>query len=121
MKNIREIEETALQYKSLMAEAERVKAEKLALAERQRDCERSAEELKHCLEKLLEGQQFVSPRVTCRFSEKQTVHIVDPAKLAAKYLRVRTVTEPDKKAISEALKNGRKVAGAELVNELLIK
>ena len=121
MKNIREIEDAALQYKSLIAETERVKAEKLALGQQQRDCEKKAEELKTRIERLLDGQQFASPRVTCRFSERQAVHIVDPAKLAAKYLRVRTVSEPDKKAISEALKNGRKVAGAELVNELFIK
>lgn len=110
------IENVALWYKNLIAEAEMVKAEKQALAERQQACEKRAEGLKRYLETALAGQKFTTPKVQCAFRSSTSVHIIAPEQLATEYLRIKT--EPDKKAISEAIKNGKEVEGAELVTGL---
>lgn len=107
------IEGVALWYKNLIAEAEMIKAEKQALAERQKACEKKAEDLKQYLETALGGQKFTTPKVQCTFRSSTSVHITAPEQLATEYLRIKT--EPDKKAISEAIKSGKEVEGAELV------
>ena len=115
------IEGVALWYKNLIAEAEMVKTEKQALEARQKACTKKAENLSRYLSKALAGENFKTSKVLCEFSPRTTVHIIDPSKLTAEYLRFKTTTEPDKKAISEAIKSGKEVDGAELVNSLSIK
>ena len=115
------IEGVALWYKNLIAEAEMVKAEKQALEKRQKTCEKRAENLSQYLAKALSGENFKTSKVICEFSPRTTVHIIDPGKLAAEYLTKKITTAPDKKAISEAIKNGKEVDGAELVHALSIK
>ena len=44
-----------------------------------------------------------------------SVQIAEGAELPAEFMRVKTVTEPDKTAIKEALSNGQEVPGASLV------
>ena len=110
------IESVALWYKNLIAEAEMVKVEKQALTERQQACEKKAENLKRYLESALVGQKFTTSKVQCTFRSSTSVHITTPEQLATEYLRIKT--EPDKKAISEAIKSGKEVEGAELVTGL---
>ena len=110
------IEGVALWYKNLIAEAEMVKAEKQALAERQQACEKKAADLKQYLETALAGQKFTTSKVQCTFRSSTSVHIINLEQLATEYLRIKT--EPDKKAISEAIKSGKEVEGAELVTGL---
>ena len=110
------IENMALWYKNLVAEAEMVKAEKNAFAERQRACEEKAERIKAYLEDALAGTKFSSPKVVCSFRKTTSVHITDQDKLPADCLRIKT--EPDKAAIKNAILWGKEVEGAELVTSL---
>ena len=99
------IENVALWYKNLKAEAEMVKAEKQALEARQKACENKAERLRQYLESALAGEKFTTTKVQCSFRNSTSVHITAPEQIATEYLRIKT--EPDKKAISEAIKSGK--------------
>lgn len=117
------IENVALWYKNLKAEAEMVKAEKQVLEARQKACEKRADSLSRYLAKALAGKNFKTPKVQCEFSPRTSVHIIDLSKLAPEYMSVKvtSTTAPNKKAISEAIKNGKEVDGAVLINSLSIK
>ena len=108
------IENVALWIKELKAEAEAIKNEKQALAERQKVAENKAESLKKWLAYALNGQAFKTIRASVSFRKSQKVEIADIYKVDENYLRYKE-PEADKIAIKEALKAGKEVAGATLV------
>ena len=108
------IENVALWIKELKAEAEALKAEKLAFAERQKVTENKMESLKKWLAYALNGEKFKTVRASVTFRKSQTVEVADIWKLDENYLRYKE-PEADKTAIKEALKAGQTVAGATLV------
>ena len=108
------IENVALWIKDLKAEAEALKAEKMAFAERQKVAENKIESLKKWLAYALDGQDYKSVRASVSFRKSQAVEIADIYKLDENYLRYKE-PEADKTAIKEALKAGKTVAGATLV------
>ena len=121
------IENTALWHKNVTAEAEAIRAEEKNLAMRRRSLEGQAERLKSHLGYMLDGNPFNTAKVACTFRKASAVELandfVDWAKVGgAEYLRYKD-PEPDKKAISDALKRGVEIHGAELVqrNSLTIK
>lgn len=108
------IENVALWYKDVLAEAEAIKEEKRKLEIRQRQKERLAESLKRYLDYALVGQKFSSPRVAISFRNVvngKTV-IDDPTLIPMAFQKV--VTEPIKSEISKAIKAGIDVPGAHL-------
>lgn len=72
------IENIALYYKNLVADAAAYKAEKLAFAERQKAAENKAQRLKDYLAYALQGQKFESPRCTVNFRKTTSVNVADP-------------------------------------------
>ena len=108
------IENVACWIKELKAEAEALKAEKMAFAERQKVTENKMESLKKYLAYALNGQAFKTTRASVSFRKSQKVEIADIYKLDENYLRYKE-PEADKTAIKEALKAGKEVAGATLV------
>ena len=108
------LENVACWIKELKAEAEALKAEKQRLAERQKVAENKMESLKNYLAYALDGQAFKTVRASVTFKKSQAVEIVDIYKLDENYLRYKE-PEADKTAIKEALKQGKTVAGATLV------
>lgn len=108
------IEGVACWIKDLKAEAEALKNEKQALAERQRVAENKAESLKKYLAYALDGKAFKTTRASVTFRKSQAVEIADIYKLDENYLRYKE-PDADKTAIKEALKAGKTVAGATLV------
>ena len=108
------IENVALWYKDVLAEAEAIKAEENKLASRRRGKERLAESLKRFLDFACAGQKFSSPRVAISFRNVvngKTV-IDDPTLIPMAFQKV--VTEPIKSEISKAIKAGMDVPGAHL-------
>lgn len=108
------IENVALWYKDVLAEAEAIKAEENKLASRRRGKERLAESLKRFLDFACAGQKFSSPRVAISFRNVvngKTV-IDDPTLIPMAFQKV--VTEPIKSEISKAIKAGIDVPGAHL-------
>ena len=108
------LENVACWIKELKAEAEALKAEKMAFAKRQQVAENKMESLKKYLAYALDGQAFKTVRASVTFRKSQAVEITDIYKLDENYLRYKE-PEADKTAIKEALKSGQTVAGATLV------
>ena len=108
------LENVACWIKELKAEAEALKAEKIAFAKRQQVAENKMESLKKYLAYALDGQAFKTVRVSVTFRKSQAVEIADIYKLDENYLRYKE-PEADKTAIKEAIKQGKTVAGATLV------
>lgn len=109
------IENVALWIKELKAEAEALKAEKLAFAERQRVEENKMESLKKWLAYTLNGEKFKTVRASVTFRTTDKVEVADIYKLDENYLRYKE-PEADKDAIKKAIKAGQEVAGATLVS-----
>ena len=108
------LENVACWIKDLKAEAEALKNEQQALAERQKVAENKMESLKKYLAYALDGKAFKSIRASVSFRKSQAVEIDDIYKLDENYLRYKE-PEADKTAIKEALKAGNTVEGATLV------
>ena len=108
------MENIACWIKELKAEAEALKAEKMAFAKRQQVAENKMESLKKYLAYALDGQAFKTTRASVTFRKSQAVEIADIYKLDENYLRYKE-PEADKTAIKEAIKQGKTVAGATLV------
>lgn len=111
------IEGVGLWIKNLTAEAEAVKKEKDAMADRQRRLEKKVESLKRYLEYALQGEKFSTPRISMSFRKSESVFIPDEAQLDDRFVNVTMVKKPDKKLIKDTLKAGLEVPGAELVTK----
>ena len=114
MERDKKIENVACWIKDLKAEAEALKAEKQAFAERQKVAENKMESLKKWLAYALNGEKFKTVRASVSFRTTDKVEIADIYKLDENYLRYKD-PEADKTAIKEAIKAGKEVAGATLV------
>ena len=114
------IEGVVCWIKDLKAESEALKAEKQALADRQKSAENKAESLKKWLAFALNGQKFSSPKAAVSFRKSQSVEITDINALAMENddLIIYQEPKPDKTAIKKAIKDGRTVNGAELVENV---
>lgn len=115
------LENIALYYKNLIAEANAVKAEADALTDRRRVLERKAERMKTILTTGLAGEKFSTPRVSISFRKTSTLEIdldkfMPFAGAYPKYLRMKD-PEPDKVAIKEAIKQGGTIPGAQIVEK----
>lgn len=117
------IENLALAYKNTCAEAEALKAEKLALQKRQQSAEKKAEWLKQYLSQYMEsGEKYKSAKVVIGWRKSESVQVEENAFLPDEYLTFKA-PEPNKTAIKKALKAGEKIDGASLVtaNNIQIK
>ena len=108
------IENVACWIKELKAEAEALKAEKMAFAERQRATENKMESLKNWLAYALNGQAFKTVKASVSFRKSQQVDVPDIYALDENFLRYKD-PEADKTAIKEAIKAGQTVKGATLI------
>ena len=107
----KKIEGIACWIKNLNAEAQNIKAEEQALAERRKAKENKAEQLKQYLSDILEAMPFESARAKITFRKSTAVNITDESKLADGFKKVETVVKIDKKAIGDALKFGEIAQG----------
>ena len=111
------IEGVGLWIKNLQAEAEAVKKEKDAMADRQRRLEKKAESLKNYLAWALKGEKFSTPRIAMSWRKSESVLIPDEALLDDRFVNITMIKKPDKKLIKDTLKAGLEVPGAELVTK----
>lgn len=111
------IEGVACWIKSLKAEAEAIRAEEKALAERRHAHERKISRLSDWLQGALQGDRFASPRCEVSYRQSTRVEIDDPARVlewavAHQQPIVRQKLELDKNGLSVLLKQGVEVPGA---------
>lgn len=116
------LENVACWIKDLKAEAEALKAEKQALAERQKVAENKAESLKKWLAYVLDGQKFSTPKCAVSFRKTEAVEVTTDGlnnlmKEHDELLTYKT-PEPNKTAIKQAIKDGLNVAGVQLVQNV---
>lgn len=116
------IENVALWIKELKAEAEAIKNEKQALADRQRVAENKAESLKNWLAYALNGEKFKTSKCSVSYRNSESVEVTDEGLEALmkdhEDLLTYKTPEPNKKAIKDAIKNdGLTVAGVQLVQK----
>ena len=113
------IENVACWIKELKAEAEAIKAEKLALAERQKVAENKAESLKKWLAFALNGEKFKTAKCSVSFRKTESVEVTEEGLEALMKEHDELLTykapEPNKTAIKQGLKDGLNVAGIQLV------
>ena len=113
----KKIEGVCLGYKNEDAEAKAIAAEIKALTERKKRHEKRAEGYKNFLQTVLNGKKFETSKVAVSYrTTKDVVNVTNMALLPKEYLRFAD-PEPDKVAIKEAIKSGKKVDGAELINK----
>lgn len=122
MARAEKIENLGLYIKTLRAESEAIKAEKLALADRQAAKERKANRLTDWLDFICAGEKFETPRLTIGYRKSTAVEITDADQIPEFYRE----PQPDKvlkTEIKKALSRGEDVPGAVLDyrNNILIK
>ena len=108
------IEQIALYIKNLGAEAEAIKKEKLALANRQSVTEKKAEGLKNYLSNYMAGAKFKSPRVAISWRKSEAVEVDDVYALPEEFLRFKE-PEINKTDLKAALQLGTEIPGVRLV------
>ena len=113
------LENVACWIKDLKAEAEALKNEKQALAERQKVAENKAESLKKWLAYALQGEKFKTPKCAISFRKSEAVEVTDEGlnNLMKEHDELLTykAPEPNKTAIKQALKDGLSVDGVQLI------
>ena len=116
------IEGVACWIKDLKAEAEALKNEKQALAERQRVAENKAESLKKWLAYVLDGQKFSTSKCAVSFRKTEAVEVTTDGlnNLMKEHDELLTykAPEPNKTAIKQAIKDGLNVEGVQLVQNI---
>lgn len=114
------IEGIALWIKNLKADAEALKAEKMAFAKRQTAAENKAKSLEKYLAYALgEGNKFQSARVAIGWRKSDTVELAEGATVYDIDTHYVKTAEPtlDKAAIKKALKAGENIEGVVLVEK----
>lgn len=111
------IENIALWIKNLKSDEESYKAEKQAFEDRQRQARQRRESLERYLSAVLNGEKFKTPKVECSFRKSQRIEVDDISSLPDEFLKYKD-PEADKMAIKEAIKGGKEIAGARIINVL---
>lgn len=107
------IENIACWIKNLTADAEALKAQKQAFADRLKSAENKAESLKKYLASYLAGQKFSTDKVAVSFRKTSSVNVTDMNLIPDDYLKFAEPTA-DKTAIKKAIQDGIVVPGAEI-------
>lgn len=116
MERDKKIENLGCWYKNLLADAEALKAQKNAFAEREKVAKAKAESLRGFLGRYLNGKKFESAKVAMSFRKSEAVEF--DAKcigdVPEEFLKFKD-PELDKVAVKKAIKAGETVPGCELV------
>lgn len=109
------IENILLWIKNLQSDAEALKKEKMAFADRQARAEAKAESLKKYVSGVLNGQKFQTERVSASWRKSEAVEFVgDVNALPQSCIKIADPVV-DKTALKKLLRSGTEVKGARLV------
>lgn len=111
------IENIGLYIKNLRSDAEQIKAEKNALAEREQKIRNKADRLQAYLAGALNGEKVTTARLSISYRKSTSVACDDITKVPKEYLRYKE-PELDKVAVKDALKGGAVIPGCELVDRV---
>ena len=109
----------AFVIKKLDAECDIIDAEKKRLTElkkvRQNACERLKSNISHAMQ-IFEVDKIESPLIKLSFRKSQSVNVADVNSLPNEYKTIKVTEQADKMKIKQALLNGEKIEGCEIVN-----
>lgn len=108
------VENVCLWIKNLKAEAEALKAEKDAFAQRQKSVENKMESLKRYITSYLDGTPFKSAKVNVSFRKSETLEIFEGAIIPDEYLKFKE-PEVNKVELKKAVKAGLQLDGVQIV------
>ena len=108
------VENICLWIKNLKAEAEALKAEKDAFAQRQKAAESKMESLKRYITGYLEGTPFESTKVKVSFRKSESLEISEGANIPDEYLKFKA-PDVDKVELKKAVKAGLQLDGVAIV------
>lgn len=114
------LENVACWIKNLRAEAAAIKAEKDALAKREKAAAKKAEDLENWLVQALGGQAFNTAKCAVGFRKSSRVDVLDKSIIPEAFMKAKTEYSPDKNAIAAAIKAGQEVSGCVLTDYLNI-
>lgn len=114
------VENICLWIKNLKAEAEALKAEKDAFAQRQKVAENKMNSLKQFLSNYLEGTSFKTTKVNVSFRKSEVLEISNVYKIPEDFLKHKE-PDVDKAALKQAIKEGASIDGATIVDKLNIQ
>ena len=132
MERDRKVENLALVYKNLLADADAIQAEAdilkkeaAALEGRVKTTKNAAKKAASYLMYVLKGEKFKTPKVSVSFGTSQSVKIDDgfiewAMVSAPEYLRYK-LPEADKVAIKKAIESGEEIFGCSIVKNDTIK
>lgn len=113
------VENLALAYKNMTAEAKAIRAEEEALAARRRSTEAKAERARKYLDYVLAGEKFKTARVAVSYRKNTSVRLapdfIEWAQENAEELLRYKAPEANKTEIAAILRAGGAVHGAELI------
>lgn len=114
------LENLALWYKDLLAEANALKEEKEAFASREKAAKNKAESIKNYLSYVLNGENFKTTKCALSFRKSEKTVIDDISLLSENFLKY---SEPkaDLTEIKKAIKNGEEIKGAHLEETMNIQ
>lgn len=119
MEREKKIENIACWYKDLLGDAEKIKAQKDVLAEREKACKNRAEQLKKLLDYALQGEKFTSDKCVISYRKSTKCVIEDEQDFIQAHPEFVVTTEKISVAeVSKALKNGQEISGASLLNNV---
>lgn len=113
MERDEKIENVALWYKNLLADAEAYKAEKISFYQKEIAARNKAEKVKQWLYATLAGNNFKTTRVSVNFRKTESVKVVSLIDVPNDFLRYKE-PEVDKVAVRKAIKEGATVGGVVL-------
>lgn len=108
------VENICLWIKNLKAEAEALKAEKDAFAQRQKSVETKMESLKRYISNYLEGTPFKSAKVQVSFRKSKQLDIDEGTIIPDEFLRFKE-PEVNKTDLKKAIESGLKLEGVRIV------
>ena len=112
------IENVVCYIKNLLSDAEAIKGEKNALADREAKCRAKAEQLKVWLAEALNGQKFATAKCAVSFRRSEQVDVTDLDSIPKELITETVTVKPDKTAIKALIKGGSEVPGCRLIENL---
>ena len=115
------IENVGLYIKNLEAEANAVENQEKIFADRKKRIRKKIEGLKGFLGYALDGQKFKTDKVEMSFRKSESVLIKDEYLIPDDYCEYTVLRKPNKTNLKKALKDGKEIFGAELVEKMNVQ
>lgn len=111
------IENVGLFYKNIKAEYEAVKKQRQEFHHREQMLDKKAESLKAYLWYACGGEKFKTDKITMSYRKSKSIEVPNEDILADEWVTIKTIRQPDKAKIKEAIEAGKEVMGARQIEK----